>query len=48
LAHAVRQVARQPSLAEAARVLDALELPDVERAWRRALQAPTLTAMLAG
>ena len=48
LAHAVRAVARQPSLAEAARVLDVLELPDVERAWRRALQAPTLTAMLAG
>lgn len=48
LAHAVRAVGRQPSLAEAARVLDALELADVERAWRRALRAPTLTAVLAG
>ena len=40
LAHAVRAIGRQPSLAEAARVLDALELADVERAWRRALSAP--------
>jgi predicted Zn-dependent peptidase len=48
LAHAVRAIGRQPSLAEAARVLDALELADVERAWRRALSAPTLTALLAG
>ncbi len=48
LAHAVRAVGRQPSLAEAAMVLDALELPDVDRAWRRALAAPTLTATLAG
>jgi predicted Zn-dependent peptidase len=48
LAHAVRAVGQQPSLAEAARVLDALQLADVERAWRRALRAPTLTALLAG
>jgi predicted Zn-dependent peptidase len=48
LAHAVRAVGRQPSLAEAARVLDTLTLADVERAWRRALHAPTLTAVLAG
>src|SRR5262249_1064210 len=48
LAHAVRAVGRQPSLAEAARVLDALQLEDVDRAWRRALRAPTLTALLAG
>lgn len=48
LAHAVRSVGRQPSLAETARVLDALTLEDVELAWRRALHAPTLTAVLAG
>jgi predicted Zn-dependent peptidase len=48
LAHAVRAVGRQPSLAEAARVLDRLELGDVERAWRHVLRAPTLTAVLAG
>jgi predicted Zn-dependent peptidase len=48
LAHAVRAVGRQPSLAEAARVLDALGLAEVERAWRRAVRAPTLTAVLAG
>jgi predicted Zn-dependent peptidase len=48
LSHAVRAVGRQPSLAEAARVLETLELADVERAWRRALHAPTLTAVLAG
>ncbi len=48
LAHAVRAVGRQPSLAEAARVLDTLALADVERAWRRMLRAPTLTAVLAG
>jgi predicted Zn-dependent peptidase len=48
LSHAVRAVGQQPSLAEAARVLETLELADVERAWRRALRAPTLTAVLAG
>jgi predicted Zn-dependent peptidase len=48
LAHAVRAAGRQPSLAEAARLLDAFELADVERAWQRALRAPTLTAVLAG
>jgi predicted Zn-dependent peptidase len=48
LAHAVRAVGRQPSLAEVARVLDTLTLPEVERAWRRILRAPTLTAVLAG
>src|SRR5262249_4243008 len=48
LAHAVPAVGQQPSLAEAARVLDALQLADVELAWRRALRAPTLTALLAG
>jgi predicted Zn-dependent peptidase len=48
LAHAVRAVGRQPSLAQAARLLDALELADVEQAWRLALRAPTLTALLAG
>jgi predicted Zn-dependent peptidase len=48
LAHAVRAVGRQPSLAEVARVFDTLTLPEVERAWRRALRAPTLTTVLAG
>jgi predicted Zn-dependent peptidase len=48
LAHATRAVGRQPSLAETARVLDALELSDVDRAWRDALDAPTLTVVLAG
>jgi predicted Zn-dependent peptidase len=48
LAHAARAVGRQPSLAETARVLDALTLPDVDQAWREALGAPTLTVVLAG
>lgn len=48
LAHAVRAVGCQPSLAETARVLDALALEDVEAAWRRVMRAPTLTAVLAG
>lgn len=48
LAHAVRAVGCQPSLAETARVLDALGPADVDRAWRRALRAHTLTVVLTG
>ena len=48
LSHAARAVGRQPSLADAARVLDTLELSDVDRAWRRALRARTLTVVLTG
>lgn len=48
LAHATRAVGSQPSLAHTARVLDSLALPDVNRAWRDAVDAPTLTVVLAG
>lgn len=48
LGHAARAVCDQPSLAEIARVLDGLRRAEVEAAWRRTLDAPTLTAVLTG
>ncbi len=48
LSHAARAVGGQPSLAETARVLDALRPADVDRAWRQALKARTLTVVLTG
>jgi predicted Zn-dependent peptidase len=48
LAHASREACGQPSLAAAERTIAALRPGEVEAAWRRALAAPTLTAILRG
>jgi predicted Zn-dependent peptidase len=46
LTHATREVSGQPSLAETERTIRSLRPAEVEAAWRRALAAPTLTAVL--
>ena len=46
LAHATRAAWGHPSLAETARTIAAIRLAEVEEAWRAALAAPTLTAIL--
>jgi predicted Zn-dependent peptidase len=48
IAHATRAACGHPSLAGTERMIAALARPEVERAWRRALGAPTLTAVLRG
>ena len=48
LAHASRAACDQPSLAATERMITRLRLAEVEAAWRRALIAPTLTAVLRG
>jgi predicted Zn-dependent peptidase len=48
LAHASRVACGHPSLADTARLIDALRREDAEAAWRRAVTAPTLTAVLRG
>jgi predicted Zn-dependent peptidase len=48
LAHAGRAACGQPSLAATERAIASLEPAEVEAAWRRALAAPTLTAVLRG
>ena len=48
ITHASREACGQPSLAETQRLLASLRQRDVEEAWRRALAAPTLTAVLRG
>jgi predicted Zn-dependent peptidase len=48
LAHASREACGHPSLAATERMIAALRPADVEAAWRRALAAPTLTAVLRG
>jgi len=48
LAHASRAACGHPTLAETERVIAALRPSEVEAAWRRALAAPTLTAVLRG
>jgi predicted Zn-dependent peptidase len=46
VAHAASHAAGQPSLAQTARILDELGREDVEGAWRRMLEGPTLTTVL--
>jgi len=48
LAHASRAACDQPSLAATERMIVRLRPAEVEAAWRRALAAPTLTAVLRG
>ena len=48
LAHAGRAACDQPSLAATERMIARLRPAEVEAAWRRALIAPTLTAVLRG
>jgi predicted Zn-dependent peptidase len=48
LCHASRAACGHPSLAASARILRSLTAGEVETAWRRALAAPTLTAVLSG
>ena len=48
LAHASRATCGLPSLAVTERLLPAIQLREVEAAWRDALAAPTLTAILTG
>jgi predicted Zn-dependent peptidase len=48
LAHASRAASGQPSVAATERLVGAIRLYEVEAAWRAALQAPTLTAVLQG
>jgi predicted Zn-dependent peptidase len=48
LAHASRVACGHPSLAETERMIASLRPVEVEAAWRRALLAPTLTAVLRG
>ena len=48
LAHASRAACDQPSLAATERMIARLRPAEVEAAWRRALAAPTLTAVLRG
>jgi predicted Zn-dependent peptidase len=46
--HATRAACGLPSLARAAAMVVSIERPEVEAAWRDALAAPSLTAVLAG
>jgi predicted Zn-dependent peptidase len=46
LAHATRVSMGQPPLAKTIALLERIERPEVERAWRELMQAPTLTAVL--
>jgi predicted Zn-dependent peptidase len=48
LAHASRTACGHPSLASTERLIASLRPAEVEAAWRRALAAPTLTAVLRG
>jgi predicted Zn-dependent peptidase len=48
LTHASRAACGHPSLAATERMIDSLRPREVEGAWRRALVAPTLTAVLRG
>jgi predicted Zn-dependent peptidase len=48
LSHASRAACGQPSLAASEQLLASLRLPEVERAWRDALRAPALTAVMSG
>ena len=48
LTHASREVCGHPSLAATERTIASLRPAEVELAWRRALAAPTLTAVLRG
>jgi predicted Zn-dependent peptidase len=46
ISHAARAASEHPPLAETARTIDHLTLHEIDEAWRRALKAPTLTAVL--
>jgi predicted Zn-dependent peptidase len=48
LAHASRAACGHPSLAATERTIASLRASEVETAWRRALEAPTLTAVMRG
>ncbi len=48
LTHASREACGHPSLAATERTIASLRPGEVEAAWRRALEAPTLTAVLRG
>jgi predicted Zn-dependent peptidase len=48
LAHASRAACGHPSLADTERLIASMRPAEVEAAWRRALAAPTLTAVLRG
>ena len=48
IVHAERTTKHHPSLAATARMVESIERRHVEAAWRRALRAPTLTAVLRG
>lgn len=48
IAHASREAAGHPTLAESQAMMDALDAGEAERAWRGLLAAPTLTAVLSG
>jgi predicted Zn-dependent peptidase len=48
LAHASRVACGHPSLVATERMIASLRPAEVERAWRRALEAPSLTAVLRG
>jgi predicted Zn-dependent peptidase len=48
LAHASREACGHPSLVDTERTIASLDRAEVEAAWRRALRAPTLTAILRG
>jgi len=46
LAHAARAACGHPPLARTARLIESIRGEEVDEAWRRALAAPTLTAIL--
>ena len=48
VSHAARAASAHPTLATTARMIERIGLADVDDAWRRALGAPTLTAILSG
>ena len=48
LSHASRAACGQPSLAVSEHLLASIRLTEVEAAWRDALQAPALTAVMSG
>lgn len=48
LSHASRAACGQPSLAASEAMLRSITLPEVERAWREALDQPALTAVMSG
>jgi predicted Zn-dependent peptidase len=48
LAHASRHACGHPTLAETQRMIASLRAAEVEAAWRRALESPSLTAVLRG